>query len=407
MTRVVPPAVVLGVSGGIAAYKAADLLRRFTESGHDVTVVPTESALAFVGAPTWAALSGKAVSTSVWDDVQQVPHVRIGQSADLVVVAPATADLLAKAAHGLADDLLTNTLLTARCPVVFAPAMHTEMWEHAATQANVATLRSRGCIVIEPAVGRLTGADSGKGRLPEPAEIYAICTRLLARGLEPDLAGRRVVVSAGGTREHLDPVRFLGNRSSGKQGYALARTAAARGAEVVLVAANTALPDPAGVKVVRVSSALELRDAVMAEALSSDAVVMCAAVADYRPVERGQTKRKKTESLNVQFVQNPDVLAELGTGRRPGQVLVGFAAETGDADGSVLEHGQAKLARKGCDLLVVNEVGDAGHPTGFEGEQNAAVVLGADGSSTEVPLGSKDALADVVWDLVAARLPAS
>jgi phosphopantothenoylcysteine decarboxylase/phosphopantothenate--cysteine ligase len=407
MTRAaVPPAIVLGVSGGIAAYKAAELLRLLTENGHDVTVVPTASALSFVGAPTWAALSGKQVSASVWDDVHQVPHVRLGQSADLVVVAPATADLLAKAAHGLADDLLTNTLLTARCPVVFAPAMHTEMWEHAATQANVATLRSRGCVVIEPAIGRLTGADSGKGRLPEPAEIYAVCVRLLARGLSPDLAGRRVVVSAGGTREHLDPVRFLGNRSSGRQGYALARAAVARGAEVVVVAANVALPDPAGVKVVRVTTALELRDAVRTEALSADAVVMSAAVADYRPAERLSTKRKKTETLNVELVQNPDVLAELGANRRPGQVLVGFAAETGDADGSVLEHGRAKLARKGCDLLIVNEVGEAGHPTGFEGEQNAAVALGSDGSSTDIPLGSKDAVADAVWDLVAARLPA-
>ncbi|MBW8751307.1 MAG: bifunctional phosphopantothenoylcysteine decarboxylase/phosphopantothenate--cysteine ligase CoaBC, partial [Propionibacteriales bacterium] len=229
------PHVVLGVSGGIAAYKACELLRRFTESGHDVTVVPTEAALRFVGAPTWAALSGKPVATDVWTDVHEVPHVRLGQTADLVVVAPATANVLAKAAHGLADDLLSNTLLTARCPVVYAPAMHTEMWEHAATVANVATLRERGALVIEPAEGRLTGADSGKGRLPEPAEIFAIATDLLARvstggTTTQDLAGRHVVVSAGGTREYLDPVRFLGNRSSGLQGYALARTAAARGA---------------------------------------------------------------------------------------------------------------------------------------------------------------------------------
>src|SRR5215210_7367772 len=236
--------VVLGVTGGIAAYKACELLRLFTESGYDVRVVPTESALAFVGAPTWAALSGKPVTTQVWDDVHEVPHVRIGQAADLVVVAPATADLIAKAAHGLADDLLTNTLLTARCPVVFAPAMHTEMWEHAATAANVATLRERGAVVVEPAEGRLTGADSGKGRLPEPLEIFEVCTGILARGhATPDLASRSVVVSAGGTREYLDPVRFLGNRSSGLQGYALARTAASRGAEVTLVAANVELRD--------------------------------------------------------------------------------------------------------------------------------------------------------------------
>ncbi|GAC1445102.1 MAG: bifunctional phosphopantothenoylcysteine decarboxylase/phosphopantothenate--cysteine ligase CoaBC [Mycobacteriales bacterium] len=405
MPRVGPGAVVLGVAGGIAAYKSVELLRLFTESGHDVTVVPTQSALAFVGAPTWAALSGKPVSSSVWDEVHAVPHVRIGQSADLVVVAPASADLLARAASGLADDLLTSTLLTARCPVVFVPAMHTEMWEHAATQANVATLRTRGAIVVDPAVGRLTGADSGRGRLPEPTEIFATCVRVLAGRRTRDLAGRRVVVSAGGTREHLDPVRFLGNRSSGKQGYALARTAAARGADVLLVAANTALPDPAGVKVVRITTARELRDAVRAEALSADAVVMAAAVADYRPAERLATKRKKTDTLTVELVQNPDVLAELSAARPAGQVVVGFAAETGDEDGSVLDHGRSKLTRKGCDLLVVNEVGDAGHPTGFEGESNAAVVLGADGTVTQIPLGSKESVADAVWDLIAARLP--
>jgi len=398
------PRVVLGVSGGIAAYKAVELLRRLTESGSEVRVVPTAAALEFVGAPTWAALSGAPVTTSPWQDVHEVPHVRIGQSADLVVVAPATADLLAKAAHGLADDLLTNTLLTARCPVVLAPAMHTEMWEHPATQENVAVLRGRGVVVVEPAVGRLTGADSGKGRLPDPDELARVCLAVLARGArEPDLRGRRVVVSAGGTREHLDPVRYLGNRSSGRQGHALARTAVARGAEVVLVT-SSALPDVAGAKVLRVTSAVELRDAVLGEAASADAVVMAAAVADYRPVERLATKRKKTDTLTVELVQNPDVLAELGRLRRAGQVLVGFAAETGDADGSVLEHARAKLARKGCDLLVVNEVGEPGHPTGFETDQNAAVVLAADGSSTEIPLGSKDAVADLVWDLVAERL---
>ncbi len=402
------PRVVLGVAGGIAAYKAVELLRRLTESGHDVTVVPTASALRFVGAPTWAALSGKPVADDVWRDVHEVPHVRLGQLADLVVVAPATADLLARAAHGLADDLLTNVLLTARCPVVLAPAMHTEMWEHAATRANVATLRSRGVQVVEPAVGRLTGKDSGKGRLPDPAELFEACRAALSASSVPqDLAGRRVVVSAGGTREHLDPVRYLGNRSSGKQGYALARRALARGAEVVLVSAvpsGSALADPEGAEVVRVTSALELRDAVLAGSATADVVVMAAAVADYRPVERSANKRKKTPELHVELVQNPDVLAELAGRRGPGQVLVGFAAETGDADGSVLEHGRAKLARKGCDVLVVNEVGEAGHPTGFEGDRNAATVLTADGGALEVPLGSKDALADVVWDVAAARL---
>jgi phosphopantothenoylcysteine decarboxylase / phosphopantothenate---cysteine ligase len=396
--------VVLGVAGGIAAYKAVELLRRLSEAGHDVTVVPTESALRFVGEPTWAALSGRPVASDVWTGTHEVPHVRLGQEADLVVVAPATANTLARAAHGLADDLLTNVLLTARCPVVLAPAMHTEMWEHAATRANVATLRARGVLVVEPAVGRLTGADSGKGRLPEPEELARTCEAVLRRGsLALDLTGRRVVVSAGGTREHLDPVRYLGNRSSGRQGHALARAAVARGAEVVLVT-SAALADPAGAKVLRVTSAVEMHDAVLAEAASADAVVMAAAVADYRAAERLAHKRKKTDTLAVELVQNPDVLRALVDARRPGQVLVGFAAETGDADGSVLDHARAKLAKKGCDLLVVNEVGESGHPTGFEGDQNAATVLGADGSATDVPLGSKDALADAVWDLVAARL---
>ncbi|MEO3804115.1 bifunctional phosphopantothenoylcysteine decarboxylase/phosphopantothenate--cysteine ligase CoaBC [Nonomuraea sp. B1E8] len=508
--------VVLGVSGGIAAYKACELLRLFTESGHEVRVVPTRDALKFVGAPTWAALSGNPVTAEVWDDVHEVPHVRIGQQADLIVVAPATADVLARAAHGLAGDLLTNTLLTARCPVVFAPAMHTEMWQHPATRANVATLRERGSIVIDPAAGRLTGADSGPGRLPDPAEIFQICLRVL-RGRPRDLSGRKVVVSAGGTREAIDPVRYIGNRSSGLQGYALARTAVARGAEVTLIAANVTLPDPAGATVVRVESTAELRDAVLAASGDADVVVMAAAVADFRPATRHDEKIKKTdgEPESIHLTKNPDILAELGRRRRqarvpdatgaagpgagdpagttgPGEpegaagaagvpdtvgvngpvavaaggaaskgetdhgvaprddvvpgvasggeavpgvasggdvarrvgaggeggasgdarpgaavgdavrepcpeVIVGFAAETHD----VLANGQAKLARKGCDLLVVNEVGEG---RAFGTSDNAATVLVAGGDPVEVPLGPKEDLADVVWDLVAARL---
>jgi phosphopantothenoylcysteine decarboxylase/phosphopantothenate--cysteine ligase len=398
--------VVLGVSGGIAAYKACELLRRFTESGHDVTVVPTASALQFVGAPTWSALSGKPVATDVWTDVHAVPHVHIGQQADVVVVAPATADLLARAAHGLADDLLTNTLLTARCPVVFAPAMHTEMWEHPATQANVATLRERGAVVIEPAVGRLTGADTGKGRLPEPAEIYELVRGLLDRGPDTtqDLAGRKVVVSAGGTREYLDPVRFLGNRSSGLQGYALARAAASRGAHVTLVSANVTLPDPAGVSVVRVETTEQLREAVVGATATADAVVMAAAPADFRPTAISDAKIKKADdgsAPSIELTQNPDILAEISHDRaREGTVVVGFAAETGDATGSVLELGRAKLARKGCDLLVVNDVSGGAV---FGSADNEAVILGADGTSVEVPRGSKTALAHVIWDEVARR----
>jgi phosphopantothenoylcysteine decarboxylase / phosphopantothenate---cysteine ligase len=404
------PRVVLGVSGGIAAYKACELLRRFTESGHDVTVVPTASALRFVGAPTWAALSGKPVSEEVWADVHEVPHVRIGQTADLVVVAPATADLLAKAAHGLADDLLTNTLLTARCPVVFAPAMHTEMWEHAATQENVATLRRRGALVVEPAEGRLTGADTGKGRFPEPAEIFETARELLARGGSAnvlDLAGRHVLVSAGGTREYLDPVRFLGNRSSGLQGYALARAAVSRGAEVTLVAANVALPDPAGAKVVHVETTAQLRDAVLAAAPTADAVVMAAAPADYRPRSVSDTKIKKAEDGSapaLELEQNPDILAEISHDRaRPGSVIVGFAAETGDASSSVLDLARTKLARKGCDLLVVNDVSGG---KVFGSPENEAVVLDAAGEATHVPRGAKSALAHAIWDRVAARFEA-
>jgi phosphopantothenoylcysteine decarboxylase/phosphopantothenate--cysteine ligase len=397
--------VVLGVSGGIAAYKVSELLRSFTESGHDVTVVPTQAALHFVGAATWAALSGKPVATDVWTSVHEVPHVRIGQSADLVVVAPATADLLARAAQGRADDLLSNVLLTARCPVVFAPAMHTEMWEHPATQANVTTLRLRGALVLEPAVGRLTGPDTGKGRLPDPQEIFEVCRDVLSRGVtRPDLAGRSVVVSAGGTREPIDPVRFLGNRSSGLQGVALARAAAVRGADVTLVAANVSLPDPAGVKVVRVQTTEELRDAVVSAAVSSDAVVMAAAPADFRPVTTSVAKIKKSgdSAPTLALTQTPDILAEISRDRsRPRQVVVGFAAETGDETGSVLDHARAKLARKGCDLLVVNDV--AGGAV-FGKPDNQAVILSADGTTVDVPRGTKTALAHVIWDEVARRL---
>jgi phosphopantothenoylcysteine decarboxylase / phosphopantothenate---cysteine ligase len=394
--------VVLGVGAGIAAYKVCELLRLLTESGHQVRVVPTPDSLHFVGAATWEALSGQPVSTSAWEQVADVPHVRLGQEADLVLVAPATADLLARAATGLAPDLLTNVLLTARCPVVFVPAMHTEMWQHPATAANVATLRSRGAIVLEPASGRLTGADSGPGRLPEPAQIFLTLKRVLSRGsaaLAPDLAGRRVAVSAGGTREEIDPVRFIGNWSSGLQGYALATVAAARGAQVTLVAANTGLPDPAGVTVLQVRSARELREAMLAEAPQADAIVMAAAVADYRPSVRSEVKLKKKAGAPgpIELTENPDILRELSANRRrAGQVIVGFGAETGD----LIANGRAKLAAKGCDLIVMNKVGDG---LAFGTADNAAEILAADGQRTSVPLGPKEQLADVIWDLIAGR----
>ncbi len=411
--------VVLGVAGGIAAYKAALLLRLLKESGHDVTVVPTASALRFVGEPTWAALSGRPVATDVWTDVHEVPHVRIGQSADLVIVAPATADLLAKAAAGLADDLLTNTLLTARCPVVLAPAMHTEMWEHPATQANVETLTSRGVHVVPPASGRLTGMDTGPGRLPEPEDLFAICQRELERGrtteaAEPaparrrDLAGLRIVVTAGGTREPIDPVRFLGNRSSGKQGIAIAAAAAERGAQVRLVLAHVDVEPPHGVEVARVSSALELQEATRAALEGADVLIMAAAVADFRPASVAQSKIKKSHdpgdpdaAPSIELVRNPDILAGIvrdrGDETRP--VIVGFAAETGDDSGSVLELGRAKLLRKGCDLLVVNEVGV---DKTFGLDENTVHILrrGEDDPIADVGPAGKDVIAHAVLDAV-------
>jgi phosphopantothenoylcysteine decarboxylase / phosphopantothenate---cysteine ligase len=411
--------VILGVGAGIAAYKACELLRLLKESGHGVRVVPTPDALRFVGEPTWAALSGEPVTTDVWTGVADVPHVRLGQSADLVLIAPATADILARAAAGMSDDLLTATLLTARCPVVYAPAMHTEMWEHPATRDNVATLRRRGAIVVEPAVGRLTGKDSGSGRLPEPADLFALAEKIIGfrtvPGSEPPvsdssaasrplpLAGRRVLISAGGTREELDPVRFLGNWSTGTQGYAFARSAVALGAAVTLVAANVALPDPAGAKVIRTVSARDMHAAMLAEAPHADAIVMTAAVADFRPAARVDQKIKKDGRTPepIALTENPDILADLSARRRAdgpaGQVIVGFAAET-DPD---LAAARAKLARKGCDLLVMNQVGGG---RGFGTADNEAVALAADGTVTPIPRRSKEALADFVWDLVAARL---
>lgn len=432
--------IVLGVTGGIAAYKAALLLRLFTEAGHDVTVVPTASALEFVGAPTWEALSGKPVQTGVFENVAQVPHVRLGQNADLVVVAPATADVLAKAAAGMANDLLTNTLLTARCPVVMAPAMHTEMWLHPATQANVATLRSRGATIVEPASGRLTGADTGAGRLPDPDVIRDAALAAAASGerrggatagglgettgREEDavtpsgaLAGRTVLVTAGGTREAIDPVRYLGNRSSGKMGFAIAAAAADRGADVTFV---TTMQPPADlaqrVRVVSVESALQMRDAVLAA--TPDVLVMAAAVADFRPDHVADAKIKKIHGDDsapvITLVRNPDILAEAVRQRdaelQPtapstnvsSRVIVGFAAETGDADGDVLHHARAKLARKGCDVLVANEVGDG---VTFGQDSSTAHLLrrGSDDVVTVGPAPKSHiaaALLDLVDDLV-------
>ena len=394
--------VILGVTGGIAAYKACELLRRLQGSGHEVTVVPTVAALEFVGAATWAALSGRPVHTSVFDDAHLVPHVQLGQQTDLVLVAPATADLLARAATGRADDLLTNVLLTARGPVVYAPAMHTEMWQHPATRANVQVLRERGAVVVDPDNGRLTGSDSGPGRLPDPAELWAVATSILAdptiarRAAEQDMAGLTVTVSAGGTREHLDPVRFVGNASSGLMGWALARAAALRGAGVRVVAANVAQPSPPNVEIDRVTSTAELASAMEVAAKGADLVVMAAAPADFTPAEASGAKIKKSGSggLALELVQTTDVLAGLVAARTDHrQVLVGFAAET-STNGSLLELGQAKLARKGCDLLVLNEVGPG---LVFGRPDSEITILG--GPVPVGPLaGSKDTLAHRIWD---------
>jgi phosphopantothenoylcysteine decarboxylase/phosphopantothenate--cysteine ligase len=404
--------IVLGVGGGIAAYKVASLLRLFTEAGHHVTVIPTEASTRFVGTATWEALSGNPVSNSVFDDVHQVNHVRLGHEADLVVVAPATADLLAKAATGQAGDLLTNTLLMARGPVLFAPAMHTEMWQHAATRANVETLRGRGAAVLEPATGRLTGADSGPGRLPEPQVIFDAAMALVQgqTDFQLPLAGRTVTISAGGTREPLDPVRFLGNRSSGKQGVALAVAARNAGATVRLLAAHMEVPSPAGVEVVTVETALQLREAALAAAADSDVVIMSAAVADFRPAVVSDTKIKKRDDSAdpvITLVRNPDILHELVEVRNAAgdearqRLIVGFAAETGDSHGDVLAYAEAKLQRKGCDLLVVNHVGS---DKVFGQDTNSVVILARSGSEPQEASGTKAEVSEAIINRIGFEL---
>jgi phosphopantothenoylcysteine decarboxylase / phosphopantothenate---cysteine ligase len=395
--------IVLGVSGGIAAYKACELLRRLQSVGHEVTVVPTAAALEFVGLSTWAALSGRPVHTSVFDDVHLVPHVKIGQEVDLVLVAPATADVLARAATGRADDLLTNVLLTARCPLMFAPAMHTEMWLHPATQANVSTLRRRGAVVVQPDAGRLTGPDAGVGRLPDPAELAAVAAAVLAdpdiavRAAAQDMAGLKVVVSAGGTRERLDPVRFIGNASSGLMGWALTRAAVLRGADVRLVAANVGMPAPPGTEVEAVNSTADLAQAMAVAAKDADIAIMAAAPADFTPANTSDTKIKKSGDggLELTLVQTVDVLASLVAARTDSrQVLVGFAAETPSDGQTLVDLGYAKLKRKGCDMLVLNEVGPN---LAFGQPDNQITILTSEGASGPFG-GSKDTLAHRIWD---------
>lgn len=393
--------IVVGVAGGVAAYKACHLVRNFKEAGDDVRVVPTENALNFVGAATFEALSGHPVSTTVFDAVDEVQHVNVGQHADVVVIAPATADLIARLATGRADDLLTSTVLVATCPVIVAPAMHTEMWLNPATQDNVATLRRRGITVIEPAHGRLTGADSGPGRLPEPDQIAEVVrTELAGYRVEHRWKGKKVVISAGGTREELDPVRYLGNRSSGRQGFALAEWACQMGADVTIVAGNTAsLPVPSGAKVRSIISTRELEQAMREEARDADVVIMAAAVSDFRPAEVAESKMKKGQADDVlstlHLVENPDVLKGLVAARDRAElpaecVIVGFAAETGDADKSALEYAQEKFARKGCDVIMANEVG---RDKTFGQKSNEGWILRSGLEPQRVEHGSKQVVA--------------
>ncbi len=448
--------IVLGVTGGIAAYKVVSLARLFVEAGHELHVVPTPEALRFVGQPTWEAISRNRVTTSVHEDVPEVRHVAIGQRADLVVIAPATANTLAKMAAGLADDLLGNTLLATKAPVLVAPAMHTEMWQHPATQHNVALLRERGVAFIGPESGRLTGNDSGPGRMSEVETIFARAMEVFAEredaaGREDaaphvakprqDLAGIRLLVSAGGTREPIDPVRYLGNRSSGRQGVAIAAAAAARGAEVTLVAANieTSILQAAesAARIIQAGSAAELQAKIDAEASQQDVIIMAAAVADYRVAEVANGKLRKEdragEGLTLSLVENPDILrglverrdtrsgagalapggvradtrdsepADVENGRGARQLIVGFAAETVQSDEELIERGRRKLARKGCDLLAVNAVG---WDRGFESSDNELVVLGPAGEVLARSSGSKRAAAEALLDAVHALVRA-
>lgn len=391
--------IVVGITGGIAAYKAVSVVRGLVLAGHDVHVVATENALRFVGRPTLEAISRNLVSSDLYEGVAEVRHVAIGQAADLIVVAPATANTIARMAGGFADDLLGNTILASTAPVIIAPAMHTEMWQNPATVANIATLRARGVEVIGPAVGQLTGTDAGAGRMSEPDDIVAAALSLLG---PRDLAGRRILVTAGGTREPLDPVRFLGNRSSGKQGVAIALAGVARGAEVTLLAANLEVDAPERLSVHQVGTTLELADAAIAAAARADIVIMAAAVADYRPETVADTKIKKEaqgDRLELQLVKNPDILVGLTQSRRAGQLIVGFAAET-EADASaLLELARAKIARKGADYLVVNRVGWS---AGFATDDNAVLVIDAAGTIVAEASGTKRSVADRILDVLSA-----
>jgi len=384
--------ILLGVSGGISAYKSCELLRRMQDLGFRVTVIPTRASLNFVGIATWEALSGRQVPLDLWNNVHQVPHISLAKKASAIVIAPATADLIAKLAAGIADDLLTNIVLASTSPVILVPAMHTEMWLNAATVANLATLNDRGFIIVEPESGRLTGSDVGMGRYPETQKIIGALTEELKT--RSDLLGKRVLISAGGTREPIDAVRYIGNRSSGKQGYALAYAAAIRGADVTLVAANCDLPDIEGVNTIHVSTALEMQDALSAHFEESDILIMAAAIADVRPASPISGKVKKEDLTSIELIRNPDITAEL-TAKKGTQVVIGFAAQASDTQGQGLELAAKKLQEKGLDLLYFNDVSGGAI---FGSDETAGVILRAHGESSQFPRASKLTLAHTLLD---------
>ena len=386
--------IILGVGGGIAAYKSCDLLRRLLDLGHKVTVVPTPSSLNFVGKATWEALSGRSVTSEVFESVEEVRHISLARNSDFIVISPATADLIARLAAGRADDLLTNVVLASTSEILLVPAMHPQMWSNPATVSNVDTLRKRGFHVMEPDVGALTSGDVGKGRLPETQEIISEIQSLLSRS--NDLAGRSILITAGGTRESIDPIRFIGNRSSGKQGFAIAREAARRGAKVSLIAANSQLEDIDGVEVVRVETAEEMLSAVEDRFGSCDVLFMSAAVADARPLQNSNKKLKKSEYRNIELTENPDILKTLSV-KKSGQIIVAFAAETSHDSASAI----AKLQSKGADILYLNDIsgGDI-----FNSETTHGEIFHKDGSSIKVAKTTKDTLARELLDAALIQL---
>jgi phosphopantothenoylcysteine decarboxylase/phosphopantothenate--cysteine ligase len=385
--------LILGVGGGISAYKSADLLRRLQDVGFGVSVIPTRASLNFVGSATWEALSGRPVNQNLWENVHEVPHIKRAREANLILIAPATADLIAKISGGIADDLLTNVVSAASCPIVLVPAMHPEMWLSAANQENVATLRSRGVLVIEPDEGRMTGDDFGVGRYPEVSRIISEVSSFAE--IKSDLLGKKVLITAGGTREAIDPVRYIGNHSSGKQGYAVAVAARNRGAQVVLISANSSLQDPPGVEVIKVSSASQMQEALTKEFNDSQILVMAAAVADARPLSLSQEKIKKGNFANIELQLNPDLLKELGAIRRKNQVLVAFAAETESISDATIEAAKTKMLSKGADLIFLNDVSNGAI---FGEDKTSGILIDKNGKSIECALQGKDTLADLLLD---------